>query len=82
MEKEKKSDRKPMLLVFNKPIQQYLEYALSRTAYNCRVQTYIQWLSDYYRDKSEGTGVLVLNYSSIPIEEIPAAVKLLDEAIG
>ena len=42
----------------------------------------INTLSDYYRDKSEGTGVLVLNYSSIPIEEIPAAVKLLDEAIG
>ena len=39
-----------LLLIFNKPIQQYLEYALSRAAYNCHVQTYIQWLSDYYRD--------------------------------
>lgn len=38
-------------------------------------------LSQYYIDGNKGRGVLFLNYSSIPVSDIPDAVRLLDEAL-
>lgn len=42
--------KKILMLVYNKPLQLYIETAVSGPAYkNCEIKTYHQWISDFYK---------------------------------
>lgn len=42
--------KKILMIVYNKPLQQYIETAVSGPSYvNCEIKTYHQWISDFYK---------------------------------
>ena len=50
--------KKILMLVYNKPLQLYIETAVSDPKYdNCEVKTYHQWVSDFYKRELRGVPV-------------------------
>lgn len=50
--------KKILMIVYNKPLQQYIETAVRGSVYkNCEIKTYHQWVSDFYKSELPGHAV-------------------------